>query len=78
MQKSEQKGKKQSGKIVIEQDLCTGCSLCVAICPKQVLALDTTINARGYHPIKMAKEGCTGCALCARMCPHAAIVEVWR
>lgn len=78
MQKSDQQNKKQTGKIVIEQNLCTGCGLCVEVCPKEVLALDSGINAKGYHFVSMTRKRCSGCALCAQMCPHAAIVEVWR
>jgi len=78
MQKSYQQDKKQTGKVVIEQDLCTGCGLCIRVCSKQVLEIKNSINARGYHPISMVKKGCNGCALCALMCPHVAIVEVWR
>lgn len=52
---------------------CKGCALCVAVCPKHVLALDESIvNERGYHPIRLTDAAaCTSCALCARVCPDA-------
>ena len=50
---------------------CKGCELCVDVCPKHCLALDTAVvNALGYHPVRLTDAGaCTSCALCARICP---------
>jgi 2-oxoglutarate ferredoxin oxidoreductase subunit delta len=55
----------------IATDRCKGCELCVAACPKHVLALDhAVVNALGYHPIRLLDAGpCTSCAFCARVCP---------
>jgi 2-oxoglutarate ferredoxin oxidoreductase subunit delta len=55
----------------IASDRCKGCELCVAACPKHVLALDlTVVNSLGYHPIELLDAGpCTSCAFCARVCP---------
>ena len=55
----------------IATDRCKGCGLCVAICPKDVLALDTAVvNRLGYHPVRLIDPApCTSCALCARVCP---------
>jgi 2-oxoglutarate ferredoxin oxidoreductase subunit delta len=57
----------------IAADRCKGCELCVGVCPKGVLELDTTIvNGLGHHPIHLADAAaCTSCALCARICPDA-------
>jgi len=57
----------------IAQDRCKGCELCVAACPKDVLALDmATVNRLGHHPIRLTDAAsCTSCALCARICPDA-------
>ena len=53
---------------------CKGCSLCVAACPKEVLALNMDqLTPKGYHPAYLIAEGCTGCAICAIVCPDAAI-----
>lgn len=57
--------------LVIAEEHCKGCELCVAACPKHVLALDeTTVNVLGYHPVRLLDaEHCTSCAFCARVCP---------
>jgi 2-oxoglutarate ferredoxin oxidoreductase subunit delta len=64
--------------LVIAEDRCKGCELCVAACPKGVLALDLhRVNALGYHPIELTDAaGCTSCAFCARVCPDA-VFTVW-
>ncbi|MCR5340231.1 MAG: 4Fe-4S binding protein, partial [Saccharofermentans sp.] len=39
------------GKVTFNENLCKGCGLCVAACPKKILELDKTrLNAKGYHP----------------------------
>lgn len=57
----------------IAGDLCKGCGLCVAVCPKGILSLDiSTVNQLGYHPVRLTDAAaCTSCALCARICPDA-------
>lgn len=62
-------------KIIVDENYCKGCELCVAACPKHLIALSPgRINAKGYHPVELTDEAaCTGCASCAQMCPDAAI-----
>jgi 2-oxoglutarate ferredoxin oxidoreductase subunit delta len=57
----------------IARDRCKGCSLCVEVCPKHVLALDeSVVNRLGYHPVRLLDAGaCTSCVLCARVCPDS-------
>ncbi len=63
------------GRIVVNESLCKGCSLCVSACPQEVLALSSErITAKGYHPAELIAQGCTGCGICAIVCPEAAIV----
>jgi len=64
--------------LVIAVDHCKGCELCVAACPKAVLALDRSqVNLLGYHPVVLTDAtACTSCALCARVCPDA-VFTVW-
>jgi 2-oxoglutarate ferredoxin oxidoreductase subunit delta len=62
------------GRIEVDEKICKACELCITYCPKEVIALATDrINARGYHPAELAKDGCTGCGICAMVCPEAAI-----
>jgi 2-oxoglutarate ferredoxin oxidoreductase subunit delta len=58
----------------IAADRCKGCGLCVAVCPKHVLALELSfVNDHGYHPVRLTDAAaCTSCALCARICPDTA------
>ena len=64
--------------LVIAQEHCKGCELCVGACPKACLALDRTrVNNLGYHPVALVDPGaCTSCAFCARVCPDA-VFTVW-
>ncbi len=64
--------------LVIAAERCKGCELCVAACPKAVLALDRSrINVLGYHPVALTDaSACTSCAICARVCPDA-VFTVW-
>jgi 2-oxoglutarate ferredoxin oxidoreductase subunit delta len=62
------------GTILVDENRCKGCDLCVMACPKDVLSLAMDrLNPKGYHPAKLHTEGCTGCALCAVVCPDACI-----
>jgi 2-oxoglutarate ferredoxin oxidoreductase subunit delta len=61
--------------VVVANERCKGCGLCIDACAPQALALDpTVVNSMGHHPAFLIHpEGCTSCAKCARMCPDAAI-----
>ena len=62
-------------KVIILENVCKGCGLCVSVCPKKILVLaHETLNAKGYHPAQVTDmEQCIGCAMCATMCPDCAI-----
>ena len=65
-------------KVVILENVCKGCYLCVGACPKKVLGESETLNAKGYKPAAVKNpDACIGCAMCATMCPDCAI-EVYR
>ena len=61
--------------IIVLEEQCKGCELCVDACPKKIIELDgKKINSKGYHPARLTdKSKCTGCASCATMCPDVAI-----
>jgi len=65
-------------KIVINEEKCKGCGLCVSACPKDVIAMSDKLNSKGYHPAKqIKKEECIACGLCYLICPDVAI-EVYK
>ena len=60
--------------LTVRQDRCKGCGLCVAVCPKHILTLESGTNVKGYHPASCTEEAaCIGCASCAKMCPDSII-----
>lgn len=65
---------KIKGAVKVNQEMCKGCNLCVVACPKDVLALNKDVNAKGYNYSYMENaEECIGCASCADVCPDACI-----
>ena len=65
---------KKRFKLVFNRDKCKGCELCVSFCPMHILALDTAVNAKGYHPAGITdQDACIGCSSCALMCPDCCI-----
>ena len=55
-------------KITIFSDWCKRCGICVAFCPKEVLAMDD--NRQVYAK---APEQCIACHMCELRCPDFAI-----
>ncbi len=55
--------------VVINEDLCTGCSLCVDLCPPQILYIDDKDNI-----CKVKDETkCDRLKGCMRICPTGSI-----
>jgi nitroreductase/NAD-dependent dihydropyrimidine dehydrogenase PreA subunit len=50
----------------LDPDRCTGCGLCIGICPSDVIALEN-------GAVTLSREGCFGCDHCAAVCPAGAI-----
>jgi 2-oxoglutarate ferredoxin oxidoreductase subunit delta len=66
------------GYVEIDHELCKGCHLCIAFCPKSEIVPQEKVNAAGYLPVAFSNNGeCTGCSVCALVCPEVAI-EVYR
>lgn len=61
-------------RVTFNEEQCKGCGLCVTACPKNIIALQATINSKGYHPAGVQEmDQCIGCANCAVMCPDVVI-----
>lgn len=46
--------------------LCTGCGMCVNVCPKQCISLEQ--NENGFYSYKIDKEKCIKCNKCKKVC----------
>ena len=66
-------------KVTFDEERCKGCGLCVPVCPRQIVVIQTTkLNSKGLHPAWVEKQDqCIGCAFCAIMCPDQ-VIEVER
>ncbi len=66
-------------KVIINEERCKSCGLCISVCPKGVLRISEKLNLTGYHPVELFdNDGCISCGFCYLICPDAAIVEVRR
>jgi 2-oxoglutarate ferredoxin oxidoreductase subunit delta len=65
----------EMGKIVISEEFCKGCGLCIEVCPQHLLRTAKHVSKTSYHPAELVDpEGkCIACGLCALVCPEAAI-----
>ena len=63
--------KKKLKRHEINRDWCKGCGICVGLCPKGVLVLDSEDKALAAHP-----DRCIVCRMCERICPDLAITVV--
>jgi len=71
-------------KIIIDQERCKGCDICIEICPLKIFEKSKAPNEKGYYiPIPTQVKKCTAvlsdllgrdvCGICERFCPEFAI-----
>ncbi|MDD5259044.1 MAG: 4Fe-4S binding protein [bacterium] len=65
-------------KIIIAQNKCKGCELCILACPKKNIRLSQKMNKKGFHYVEIIDpDKCNACGLCFQVCPDVAI-EIWK
>ena len=66
--------------VVVLEEQCKACELCVVSCPQGNLKLSARLNHAGFHPAEFTFRGekgeCTACGVCYWVCPDFAISEV--
>ncbi len=67
------------GEIIILEDSCKGCALCVEFCPKGCIRIsrDKFTHSGALLPEVINPEECSACGTCGNMCPDFAI-EVYK
>ena len=67
----------QAPKIVILEDLCKGCGICIDLCPMKILKTSTRMTKKGIFPPEVVDPAkCTACKICQYYCPDFAIFIV--
>ena len=51
----------------LDEESCTGCRLCVQVCPRSVLAME------GKRARVVSRDACIECGACSRNCPAGAV-----
>jgi coenzyme F420 hydrogenase subunit beta len=59
---------KDSIRNIVENELCSGCGTCSALCPSHGIELEIDGNRGVYYP-KIITEKCNDCGLCYEICP---------
>ena len=56
-------------RIIVREEVCKGCEMCVNACPKKIIRLSKDrINAKGYHPAELIDEENASAAPLVRRC----------
>jgi len=64
--------------LLVDEELCDYCGLCVPICPEEAIKVEgeplVVPNDLGFEgKIEIDKDLCIGCGRCAQVCPYQAI-----
>jgi len=69
---------KSKGWVVIHEEECKGCGMCIAVCTGKCLEFVDRLNHQGYHPVRYTGEGCRADGLCFYACPEPGAITVFK
>jgi heterodisulfide reductase subunit A len=60
----------------VDDDLCSGCSICISVCPYNAIErAEEEINGKKVIYVKINEGLCQGCGTCVSACPSSAIQQ---
>lgn len=62
--------------VVVNQERCKACGLCIKHCPTHALSRGTHINGMGYEAVEAHVEACIGCGRCFYTCPEPDAIRI--
>ena len=69
--------KKAAREIIIDDQFCKGCNLCIEVCPRKVFSKSNKRSGAGYSmPQTQDLEECAVCFLCEITCPDLALTVI--
>lgn len=69
-------GRRRVSRVIVQEEACTGCGLCLAVCAAECLELSDVPNSLGSYPVRYTGAGCRGDAACFRACPEPGAIQV--
>jgi len=61
---------------IVDEDLCSGCRLCISICPyKAIEPVEEEVNGKIVTRAKVNEALCMGCGACVVACPSGAMQQ---
>ncbi|HID25578.1 MAG TPA: 4Fe-4S dicluster domain-containing protein [Thermoplasmata archaeon] len=63
--------------IIVNENWCKGCNICITRCPVNALEESDKLNRRGVYPPRLKENNnCNFCRLCELLCPDLAIMVI--
>lgn len=63
--------------IIVNDDWCKGCNICIERCPVDALEESDKLNRRGVRPPQLKQDNnCNYCRLCELLCPDLALAVI--